>query len=133
VTDNEDNPSALEVALMKSRSSECLSRDSAIYELTSFIQEDSAIRRLHEMQDHDIVTMQVDAADVLARLGGVKGLFLVLDEIGRRRGDPDADYMANRLYELDASGDVEILAIIEPVIGQLSSNGAVGFQQRPPT
>ncbi|MGW5752876.1 hypothetical protein [Nocardia rhamnosiphila] len=73
--------------------------------------------------------MQVDSADILARLGGLKGIFLVLDEIGRRRYDPDADYIANRIYELDASGDVEILAVIEPVVEELSDYGFVGFQQ----
>ncbi|MFI6314930.1 hypothetical protein ACIBEK_32890 [Nocardia fusca] len=127
--DSESNPSALEFALSNSRSPDGLTRDAAIYELANFVQEDSAVRRLHEMLDDEIVTMQVDAADVLARLGGVKCLFIVLDEIGRRRDDPDADYIANRLYELDASGNVEILEIIEPVVGQLSGNGAVGFRQ----
>lgn len=127
--DSERSPSGLEFALSNSRSLEGLTRHAAIRELANFIQEDSATGRLHEMLDDEIVTIQVDAADVLARLGGVKGLLIVLDEIGRRCDDPDADYIANRLYELGASGDVEILEIIEPVVGQLSGNGAVGFRQ----
>ncbi|MGW6331421.1 hypothetical protein [Nocardia rhamnosiphila] len=129
MTHPDKTPVSLESALSNSRSPDGLTRDSAIYELANFIHEDSAVRRLHEMLDDEIVTMQVDSADVLARLGGLKGLFLVLDEIGRRRDDPDADYIANRLYELDASGEVEILAMIEPVAADLSENGSVGFQQ----
>ncbi|WP_063060173.1 hypothetical protein [Nocardia sienata] len=129
MTDPDKTPVSLEIALSNSRSPDGLTRDSAIYELANFIHEDSAVRRLHEMLDDEIVTMQVDSADVLARLGGLEGLFLVLDEIGRRRDDPDADYIANRLYELDAGGEVEILEMIEPVVGQLSDNGLVGFQQ----
>ncbi|GGL27953.1 hypothetical protein [Nocardia jinanensis] len=123
MTDPENDSTALETALSNSRSPDGLTRDAAIFELANFIHEDSAVRRLHEMLDEDIVTMQVDASDVLARLGGVKGLFLVLDEIGRRRDDPDADYIANWLYELDAGGDVEILEMIDPVSGELSNNG----------
>lgn len=129
MTGPEKNPVSLETALLNSRSPDGLTRDAAIYELANYIQDDRAVRRLQEMLDDEIVTMQVDSADVLARLGGLKGLFLVLDEIGRRRDDPDADYIANRLYELDASGDVEILEMIEPVAGELSDDGLVGFQQ----
>lgn len=129
MTDPDKKSVGLEAALSNSRSPEGLTRDFAIYELANFIHEDSAVRRLHELLDDEVVTMQVDSADVLARLGGLKGLFLVLDEIGRRRDDPDADYIANRLYELDAGGDVEIMAMIEPVVGQLSDDGLIGFQQ----
>ncbi|MEU4314487.1 hypothetical protein [Nocardia sp. NPDC024068] len=129
MTDPGKKTATLETALSNSRSSDDLTRDAAIYELAKFIQEDIAVRRLQEMLDDDIVTMQVDAADVLARRGGMQGLFIVLDEIGRRRRDPDADYIANRLYELDASGELEILEMIEPVRGELSHNGSVGFQQ----
>lgn len=124
-----DESLTLEDALSNSRSSDGLTRDAAIFELANFIREERAVRRLHEMLDDDIVTMQVDAADVLARLGGMKGLVLVLEEIGRRRDDPDADYIANRLYELDASGEVEILEMVEPVSGDLSPDGSVGFRQ----
>ncbi|MGV9636460.1 hypothetical protein ACWDO0_19980 [Nocardia rhamnosiphila] len=129
MTDPDKNSVSLETALSNSGSPDGLTRDAAIYELANFIQEDSAVRRLHEMLDDEVATMQVDSADILARLGGLKGIFLVLDEIGRRRYDPDADYIANRIYELDASGDVEILAVIEPVVEELSDYGFVGFQQ----
>ncbi|MEU1983469.1 hypothetical protein [Nocardia sp. NPDC019395] len=129
MTDPNDDSTTLENALAESRSTDGMTRDHAIYSLAEYIHDGRAVERLHEMLDDEIVTMQVDAADVLARRGGKEGIFLVLDEIGRRRDDPDADYMANRLYELDASGEIEILDIIEPVRDQLSDNGAIGFQQ----
>ncbi|MGW0178292.1 hypothetical protein [Nocardia sp. NPDC003345] len=121
--------SALEMVLVRSRSLDGMTRDAAVFDLAAFIHNDRVSTRLREMLDDDIVTMQVDAADVLARAGGVQGLFVVLDEIGRRRDDPDADYIANRLCELDASGDVEILARIEPVSRELSDAGRIGFYQ----
>ncbi|NKY55959.1 hypothetical protein [Nocardia flavorosea] len=129
MTDSDKNASDLEAALLRSRSTDGMTRNRAITELAEYIQDERAVARLHEMLDDEVVTMQVDAADVLARQGGIGGLFLVLDEIGRRREDPDADYMANRLYELDASGEVEILATVEPISSQLSENGIIGFRQ----
>lgn len=129
MTNADKNPSGLEAALFRSRSSDGLTRNRAIAELGEFIRDKKAIARLQELLDDDIVTMQVDAADVLARLGGIQGLFLVLDEIGRRRNDPDADYIANRLYELDASGEMEILAMVNPLRDQLSPDGVIGFRQ----
>jgi hypothetical protein len=119
---------ALESALLESKSRDGLIRAAAIQKLSRFIQDRIAVARLYEMLNDDVVTMQVDAADVLVRLGGVRGIILVLNEIGRR-GDPDADYIANRLYELDAAGDVEILAMIGPISDSLSNEGLAGFRQ----
>ncbi|MFI5719825.1 hypothetical protein [Nocardia sp. NPDC051750] len=127
--DPNNDTTALVHALTKSRSTDGTTRDRAIYKLAEFLHDCRAVERLHDMLDDEVVTIQVDAADILVRRGGREGIFLVLDEIGRRRDDPDADYIANRLYELDASGDIAILDIIEPLQDQLSDNSAIGLQQ----
>ncbi|WP_280422673.1 hypothetical protein [Nocardia carnea] len=129
MTDPDEHSTALDAALSRSLSADGMTRDNAIFELADFIEDERAIERLREMLDDDIITMQVDAADVLARRAGVKGLMLVLDEIGRRRDDPDADYIANRLYELDAGGDIPILELIEPRQLELSEDARIGFRQ----
>lgn len=129
MTDSDEHSTSLDAALSRSMSADGLTRDKAIFELADFIDDERVVERLREMLDDDIVTMQVDAADVLARRAGVKGLMLVLDEIGRRRDDPDADYIANRLYELDAGGDIAILDSIESVQSDLSDDARIGFRQ----
>ncbi|MGW5752875.1 hypothetical protein [Nocardia rhamnosiphila] len=50
MTDPDKNSVSLETALSNSGSPDGLTRDAAIYELANFIQENSAVRRLHEMQ-----------------------------------------------------------------------------------
>lgn len=69
------------------------------------------MRRLEEiMTDDKIVTMRVDAAEQLVRHGGQIGLLAVLDELGRRKDDPDIDYTAYMLSELDNFGEFPVLA-----------------------
>ncbi|MFF2085346.1 hypothetical protein ACFVVM_16335 [Nocardia sp. NPDC058176] len=55
------------------------------------------------------VTVMVDAAAVLARLGGRDGIRAIAIELGRTADDPDADYIMYKLEELEALGEVPIL------------------------
>ncbi len=80
------------------------------------------------MLDDDIVTMEVDAAETLVLRGGNSGLAAVLDVLGRRRDDPDADYMGYRLYELDASGERPIIDLAESMREHLSENALTGLE-----
>ncbi|MFE1595343.1 hypothetical protein [Nocardia sp. NPDC058705] len=120
--------SRLNDALTRSRSEHSSTRVGAIPDLGLLIAEPEARARLVEMLDDDIVTMEIDAADVLVRYGGDSGLARVLDVLGRRRDDPDADYIAYRLYELDASGEKPVIDIAESMRELLSDNALVGLE-----
>ncbi|WP_454200057.1 hypothetical protein [Nocardia sp. Marseille-Q1738] len=122
------NSARLEEVLARSRSSDGMTRVNAIPELGEFIDDVRARNRLKEMLDDEVVTMEVDAAEVLTRKGGVDGILAVLEELGRRRDDPDADYMAYKLYELDASGELPVIDIVESSVNQLSPNASVGLR-----
>lgn len=61
------------------------------------------------MLDDEIVTIRVDAAEQLVRTGGEDGLLAVLAELGRRRNDPDIDYIAYMLSELENFGEFPVL------------------------
>ncbi|WP_433732619.1 hypothetical protein ACQP0C_09855 [Nocardia sp. CA-129566] len=74
------------------------------------------------------VTMEVDAAEVLARKGGAAGIVAVLEVLGRRRDDPDADYIAYRLNELDAGGEVPVVEIVESSGWEMSDDAAVALR-----
>ncbi|MFC6011324.1 hypothetical protein [Nocardia lasii] len=119
--------SRLDDALTRSRSEDGSTRVNAIPDLGLMISEPEARARLVEMLDDDIVTMEVDAAEALVRHGGDAGLAAVLDVLGRRRDDPDADYIAYRLCELDASGEQPIMDIAESIRGHLSENAVAGL------
>ncbi|MET7770009.1 hypothetical protein [Nocardia sp. NPDC005366] len=120
--------SRLEDILVRSRSSDGLTRVNAIPELGDFMHDVKARDRLTELLDDEIVTMEVDAAEVLARKGGATGILAVLEVLGRRRDDPDADYMAYRLNELDAGGEVPVVEIVESSGRELSDNAAVALR-----
>ncbi|MFD4403409.1 hypothetical protein ACFWPH_11640 [Nocardia sp. NPDC058499] len=80
------------------------------------------------MLDDEIVTMQIDAAEVLAKHGGADGLLLVMEKLGERGSDPDADYIAYKLYELDATGEMEVVDTIESFKRDLSEIGSTAFE-----
>ncbi|WP_378737133.1 hypothetical protein [Nocardia brasiliensis] len=124
-----DGPETLSKILADSRSGDNMTRVNAIPELGRYVDYRSARERLEEiMLNDEIVTMRVDAAEQLARCGGERGLLAVLNELGRRHNEPDVDYIAYCLYELDASGELPIIDIITAVQGDLSSDGSVGFE-----
>ncbi|MEV6279245.1 hypothetical protein [Nocardia sp. NPDC051832] len=114
--------------LARSQSRDGMTRVNAIPELGEFIDDSRAFNRLTEMLDDDIVTMEVDAAEVLARRGGVNGILAVLEVLGRRRDDPDADYMAYKLNELDAGGELAVVAQVESSGITLSDNAALALR-----
>ncbi|MGW5376808.1 HEAT repeat domain-containing protein [Nocardia sp. NPDC003999] len=96
--------------LARSRSSDNAVRIEAIADLGRNIRSSSARERLQEMMvDDEIVTMRVDAAEQLVRTGGDDGLLAVLTELGRRRNDPDIDYTAYMLSELENFGEFPVL------------------------
>jgi hypothetical protein len=108
--DTGEAETALSSILARSRSSVNSIRIEAIPDLGRNIQFSSARERLKEMMiDDEIVTMRVDAAEQLVRTGGEEGLLAVLTELGRRRNDPDIDYTAYMLSELDNFGDFPVL------------------------
>ncbi|MGW4368132.1 hypothetical protein ACWEKT_21070 [Nocardia takedensis] len=118
----------LEDILARSRSGDGLTRVNAVPELGDFTEDVRARRRLTELLDDEIITMEVDAAEMLARKGGATGILAVLDVLGRRRDDPDADYMAYRLNELDAGGEVPVVEIVESSGRAMSDNAAVALR-----
>ncbi|WP_433661692.1 hypothetical protein ACQPW1_05675 [Nocardia sp. CA-128927] len=97
--------------LDNSRSADNATRVNAIPELGRFIDRYSARERLEEIMVNDeIVTMRVDAAEQLARHGGESGLLAVLNELGRRSADPDVDYTAYMLSELENFDEFPVLS-----------------------
>ncbi|WP_433683297.1 hypothetical protein [Nocardia sp. CA-119907] len=120
--------SRLEDILARSRSSDGLTRVNAIPELGDFVDDVRARDRLTELLDDEVVTMEVDAAEVLARKGGAAGIVAVLEVLGRRCDDPDADYIAYRLNELDAGGEVPVVEIVESSGREMSDNAAVALR-----
>lgn len=100
----------LAVALEQSRSSNAFVRLAAVEALGVWLPEVQALDRLSELLEDETVTVEVDAAEALVRGGGSRGLARVLEELGRRRDDPDADYMAYMLSDLDAAGEWPVLA-----------------------
>ncbi|WP_280296346.1 hypothetical protein [Nocardia abscessus] len=108
--DTGDADAELSSILARSRSSDNATRIETIPDLGRRIQSSSARERLQEiMIDDEIVTMRVDAAEQLVRAGGEDGLLAVLTELGRRRSDPDIDYTAYMLSELDNFGEFPVL------------------------
>lgn len=123
-----DDNMSLEQALASSRSKDGLERVQSIAVLGRFIPNEQAVQRLAELLNDEIVTVEVDAAETLARYGGTDGILAVLHELGRRKDDPDADYMGYRLYELDASGEVPVFELAESTSGTHSDYAAVGLE-----
>lgn len=60
-----------------------------------------ALGRLSELLNDDDIAVEQEAAEALVRYGGRDGLLAVLQVLGRRAEDPDADYLAYRLRELE--------------------------------
>ncbi|MFB8004371.1 hypothetical protein [Nocardia sp. NPDC056000] len=104
------NRAGLQAALDMSRSPDGMQRITAIAELGGYIENSDARARLEELMDDDIVTVEVDAAEVLVRVGGQPGLLAVLDVLGRRTDDPDVDYIAYMLQNLDFGGELPVLS-----------------------
>ncbi|MFI2282130.1 HEAT repeat domain-containing protein [Nocardia beijingensis] len=115
--------------LARSRSGNPAVRIEAIPDLGRYIRFNSARQRLQEMMlEDEIVTMRVDAAEQLVRTGGEDGLLAVLAELGRRRNDPDIDYTAYMLSELDNFGEFPVLRNAFAIDqSRLSPDAAIGL------
>jgi hypothetical protein len=97
--------------------------------LGRLIDEPTARNRLGEMlHDPGDVAVQTAAAEVLTRCGGRSGLLAVLEEIGRRADDPDADYIAYKLYELEGMGEYPVLETTSTIdVAELSPEAHLGI------
>ncbi|MFF2556983.1 hypothetical protein ACFVUS_38685 [Nocardia sp. NPDC058058] len=106
-------------------------RATAAHELGAIIELSAARSRLAEMLgDVGDIAVQVEAAEVLVRHGGAAGLISVLDELGRRGDDPQSDYLAYRIAELEQSGDVRVLDLVAVIDrAELSAEAAVALRE----
>ncbi|WP_157128798.1 hypothetical protein [Nocardia amamiensis] len=101
----------LSTILALSKSDNNATRIDAIPDLGRNIKSSIARERLEEMMANDnIVTVRVDSAEQLVRYGGEDGLLAVLTELGRRCDDPDIDYTAYMLSELDNFDEFPVLS-----------------------
>ncbi|MBF6192885.1 hypothetical protein [Nocardia implantans] len=127
--DTGDVDTELSSILARSRSGDPAVRIEAIPDLGRYIHFSSARQRLQQiMLEDEIVTMRVDAAEQLVRAGGEDGLLEVLAELGRRRNDPDIDYTAYMLSELDNFEEFPVLRNALAIDkSRLSRDAAVGL------
>ncbi|MFF0491366.1 HEAT repeat domain-containing protein [Nocardia sp. NPDC004068] len=129
MTSREDSGITLPEALEMSADPAWSTRVTAAEQLGRFIDDPAARHRLEELlRDPGDVAVQVAAAEVLTRGGGTKGVLAVLEEVGRRADDPDADYIAYKLYELEGMGEYPVLATasaIDPA--DITPNSRVGI------
>jgi hypothetical protein len=104
-----DNDDRLGQLLAASRDDFAGNRLDAIAGLGALLGKQVVFSRLVEMLRDPIVTVRIDAAEMLTRRGGLAGLLAVLDEIGARADNPDTDYLAYKLQELEDSGEYPVL------------------------
>lgn len=126
---NLDTEGELGLALARSRDPHAGVRLEAVVELARYMHDSRTMQRLIDMLDDEIVNVEVDAAEVLARHGGKAGLLTILENLGRRGDDGDSDYIANRLNALDASGAVPVFDLMLSVDeDELSENQKLGIR-----
>jgi hypothetical protein len=75
----------------------------AVETLAEHIEEPGALERLGEMLDDDNIAVESAAAEILLKQAGASGLALVLDELVRRDGDADLDYISLIVLEIRAT------------------------------
>lgn len=92
-----------------SRSSSWDVRRDAARALGRLLPATDALARLVELLDDEDVGVEQEAAESLVRFGGDAGLLAVLEALGRRVDDPDADYIAYRVRELQIFEQVPVL------------------------
>lgn len=121
---------ALETALERSGSAHWETRVDAAGQLGTLIEMRAARTKLAEMLgDAGDIAVQVEAAEVLVRHGGAAGLVAVLDELARRGDDPQSDYLAYRIAELERSGDARVLDLVS-VIDRAELSAGAGIALR---
>jgi hypothetical protein len=104
-----DDDDRLDQLLKASQDDFAGTRLGAIAGLGALLGNPVAFSRLVQMLGDPLVTVRIDAAEMLTRHGGVPGLLAVLDEIGARADNPDTDYLAYKLQELEDSGEYPVL------------------------
>ncbi|MEV0295965.1 HEAT repeat domain-containing protein [Nocardia sp. NPDC050710] len=70
-----------------------------------------AFGALITMLDDPDTAVEQEAAEVLARFGGIDGILAILETLGRRAEDGDSDYIAYRLRELQIFEQLPILQL----------------------
>ncbi|MGW4716104.1 HEAT repeat domain-containing protein [Nocardia sp. NPDC004260] len=95
--------------LADSHSADWKVREGAATELGKMLPSEQVIQRLSELLGDDDMAVELEATETLARFGGRAGLLAILGELGRRVDDPDSDYIAYRLRELQINGRIPIL------------------------
>ncbi|MBF6417707.1 HEAT repeat domain-containing protein [Nocardia farcinica] len=95
--------------LADSHSADWSIRARAAVELGKLLPSGQAMKRLAELLSDDDMAVELEATEVLARFGGRDGLVAILGELGRRIDDPDSDYLAYRLQELQTNDRLPIL------------------------
>ncbi|MFB7724031.1 HEAT repeat domain-containing protein [Nocardia sp. NPDC056100] len=120
----------LATALAHSISPDWVVRIAAAHELAAIIEVPAARSKLAEMLgDAGDIAVQVEAAEALVRHGGAAGLVTVLTELGRRSDDPQCDYLAYRIAELQQSGDVRVLDLVSAVDrAELSAEAGIALR-----
>ncbi|MFJ4650818.1 hypothetical protein ACIP5Y_06005 [Nocardia sp. NPDC088792] len=99
----------LESALRHSHEADAFERLASIPELRGHIDQPAARERLEQMLADDVVTVEVEAAEALVKSGGKAGLLAVLGVLGRRHDDPDVDYIAYMLNDIDHDDEFPVL------------------------
>ncbi|MBF6167436.1 HEAT repeat domain-containing protein [Streptomyces gardneri] len=105
-------------ALAGSHSSNWEVRKGTAKKLGQLLPADEALTRLAELLGDDNIAVELEAAEVLARFGGRPGLFAILGELGRRVDDPDSDYIAYRLQELQSNNKIPVLQHAREILTQ---------------
>ncbi len=105
-------------ALADSRSLAWKARAGAAVELGRLLPCDEAINRLAELLGDEDMAVELEATEVLARFGGQAGMVAILGELGRRVDDPDSDYIAYRLQELQTNNRFPILQNAREILNQ---------------
>ncbi|MGW4327512.1 HEAT repeat domain-containing protein [Nocardia sp. NPDC004573] len=95
--------------LADSHSTDWKVREGAATELGKMLPSEQVIQRLSELLGDDDMAVELEATEKLARFGGRAGLVAILGELGRRVDDPDSDYIAYRLRELQINDRIPIL------------------------
>lgn len=108
-------PVDLQSILLQSQSDDWSARERSAVDLASFLPDPVAFDRLTALLSDPDIAVQVEASGSLVRVGGVRGLRSVLDELGRRVDDPDADHIAYKLQELQGLEDVQVLELARKI------------------
>ncbi|MGW4737371.1 HEAT repeat domain-containing protein [Nocardia xishanensis] len=104
-------------------------RRDAARTLGGVLPDTAALSDLTALLDDEDTAVQQEAAESLVRYGDRVGLIVVLTELGRRSEDPDSDYIAYRLRELQIFERLPILEAARTIAGELTPEAHAGLEQ----